>query len=287
MKKVIIIFTCAVFFIFTSCSSLMQGLTDSLYQQKDIALVEDGAPAYLLLVEGLIKSDPKNKGYLLLGIQLFISYSGAFVKDDARKKIFAEKTKEWALSLLRTYSGFAKYEKIVDREKKDAALNDFIKSLGKNDVDSIFWASNAWIMWILNNLDNTDAFLELPIVKSLIDKVYKLNDKYYYGAPHLYYGVFFGAFPKDLGGNLDKAKEEFDIALKLSGDKFLTTKLFYADFYLKPKNDKKGYEKILKEIINTDPDKYPEMRLINIVSQKQAKEMLAKIDEVFFDDISN
>jgi hypothetical protein len=271
------------FFLSTSCATLIKGLTDSLYEQKDIKLIEEGGPSYLILVEGLIKSNPNDKQYLLPGIQIFIAYGGAFVTDNDRKKIFADKTKDWGLRLLRSYPKFVKYEKTSDREEKEKKLGDFLKSLGKKDVPVIFWATNAWINWILTNLDSTDAFLELPVAKALIEKIYQLDDTYYYGAPHLYLGVFYGAFPKDFGGNPDKAKEELDKALKISDDKMLLTKIFYAEYYLKPKNDKISYEKMLKEIINYDVDKFPEMRLINIVSQKQAKELLAKIDESFYE----
>jgi len=273
------------FLVTSSCNSLLKGLSDSLYQQKDIVLVKEGAPSYMLLVEGLIKSTPNDKGFLLLGIQLYSAYSGAFVKDEDRRKIFAAKTKDWAVALLRTYSGFVKYEKLKGREEKEKALNDFLKSINKSDIEYLFWSGNAWISWILANLDNTDAFLDLPIAKAIIDRVYKLDDKFYYGAPHLFYGVFYAAFPKDFGGNPQKAKAEFEIALKLSEGKLLMTKLYYADFYLKPKNDKAGYEKILKEVIDTDLDKFPDMRLVNSIMQVQAKEMLEKINDVFFDDV--
>ncbi|OHD13350.1 MAG: hypothetical protein A2086_14650 [Spirochaetes bacterium GWD1_27_9] len=286
MKNIFVILTFILIISLSSCTTLIKGLSDSLYEQKDIVLVEQGAPSYLILVEGLIRSEPKNKQYLITGIQMFSAYSSAFIKEDDRKKIFADKTKEWGIKLLRTYYGYVKYEKTEDREKKEVAFQSFLKSLTKNDVENVFWAANAWIMWILTNLDSTDAFIELPIAKALIDRVYKLDDKYYYGAPHLYYGVFYGAFPKDFGGNLEKAKEEFDIALKLSGDKFLATKLFYANFYLKPKNDKKEFERVVREVIDFDLEQYPSLRLINTVAKKQAEEMLANINEMFFDDVN-
>jgi hypothetical protein len=284
-KFIILIIITTLIFTSLSCTSLMKGLTDSLYSQKDIVLVKEGAPSYLLLVEGLIKSNPKDRGYLVTGIQMFTAYSGAFVTDDERKKIFALKTKEWAIQLLETYPAFVKYQKSTDREQKDKLLSDFLKSVKKSDVGNVFWAGNAWIMWILANLDSTEAFIDLPVAKAIIDRIYVLDDKYYYGAPHLYYGVFYAAFPKEIGGDLAKAKKEFDIALNISGDKLLMTKTFYADFYLKPRNDKKSYENTLKEVINADLEKFPEMRLINSITQLQAKEMLSKIDEIFFDDL--
>ena len=283
MRKIFVGLIVAVLFSSISCTSLMKGLTDSLYEQKDIVLVEEGAPAFLLLVEGLIKGNPQDKNMLQTGIQMFSSYGGAFVKDSERKKIFQDKTKYWALELLKTYPLYVMFDKEKDREKKDKLFQSFLKSLTKSDVPTVFWACNAWIMWIIGNLDSTDAFLELPLAKGIIDRIYVLDGDYYYGAPHLFYGVFYGAFPKDFGGNLEIAKKEFDIALKLSGDKLLITKLFYANFYLKPKNDKAGFEQIINEILETDIDKYPETRLLNMVSKREALDLKNRINELFFD----
>ncbi|MBR6060506.1 MAG: hypothetical protein IKP67_00405, partial [Spirochaetales bacterium] len=53
----------------TSCSSMMGSLTDSmtksLFGQKDIQLLEDGGPAFLLIIEALADRDPKNKDMLI------------------------------------------------------------------------------------------------------------------------------------------------------------------------------------------------------------------------------
>ena len=283
MKRYLYILSTIFLILFSSCTSIMKGLTDSLYEQKDIVLIEEGAPSFLLLVEGLIRSNPKDKDMLLTGIQMFSSYGGAFVKDDDRKKIFQDKTKFWALELLKSYSLFNQFEKSNDREKKDKIFQSFLNSLTKRDVPYVFWACNAWVMWILGNLDSTDAFLELPLAKGLIDRIYVLDDKYYYGAPHLFYGVFFGAFPKDFGGDSERSKKEFDIAITLSGEKLLMTKLFYANFYLKPKNDKDGCREVIHEVVEADLDKHPETRLMNKIAQMEAKDLLEKIDDLFFD----
>ena len=283
MKNIFLVFLILLQF---SCSSLIGGLTESLtnslYQQKDIELIEEGAPAFLLIIESFIESNPGDKKQLVTGIQAFSAYSSAFVTEPKRKRIFSEKTKQWAMKLLRTYPQFVKYESTVDIDKKEVELNKFLNSINKKEVPYIFWAANAWVMWILDNLDSMDAFIELPVAKEIIGRVRNVDGEFYYGAPYLFYGVYYSAFPEDFGGNLVKAKEEFDIALKLSGDKLLTTKLLYATFYLKAIGDKKEFERILNEIIDCDIEKYPETRLLNVITRNQAEIVLEKIDEMFF-----
>jgi hypothetical protein len=253
----------------------------SLFSQKDVRLVGDGASAYLLLIEGLISADPKNRAYLQIGIQTFTAYSSAFVDDPVRKKIFSEKCKDWGKQILMTYPQFAAYEKARDIEKKNKMFDSFLKSINKFDVPYIFWASYSWIMWILDNLDNVESLMDLGIVKQIIDRIYIVDGDFYYSAPHLFYGVFYAAFPKDIGGNIDKAKNEFDYVIEKNGDKLLMSKMFYAIFYLKPQNQKDEFQKVLKEIVDYDLDSYPENRLLNLITQEEANKLLLNINDLF------
>ncbi len=278
---IMVIVVMIISFTFTSCSSMFDGLAKSLFSQKDVKLVNDGAPAYLLLIEGLISSDPKNRTFLQIGIQTFTAYSSAFVDDPVRKKIFSDKCKNWGKQLLMTYPQFAAYEKSRDIEKKNRAFNSFIKSINKVEVPYVFWASYAWIMWILDNLDTIDGLMDLGIVKQIIDRVYVVDGDFYYSAPHLFYGVFYAAFPKDIGGDISKAKNEFNYVIEKNGDKLLMAKMFYAMFYLKPQHEKEEFKKTLKEIEDYDLDSCPENRLLNLITQEEAVKLLKNADSLF------
>lgn len=279
IKNIFLVVAFTLFSCSTFTNNLIDGLSKSLYSQKDIKLIEEGAPAFLLLIEGLIITYPNNKEILTLGIQTFSAYSSAFINEDKeRQKIFQDKTKNWAIQLLRNYPLYRNYEKIDDKSKKEIEFKKFLNSINKSDIKYIFWAANAWIMWIINNLQDLTALIELAEVKDIIGRIRDIDSEFYYGAPSLFYGVYYSAFPEDFGGNLTKAKEEFDKALQLSKDEFLTTKFFYAIFYLKALKDKDALISILNEIISVDIDKYPYTRLFNLVIQNQAKKILEDID---------
>ena len=277
IKFILLILLCK--FLLSSCASLMSDFSDSIYQQRDIQLLKDGAPSYLLLIEGMINSFPNNKKLLSFGIQLFSAYSSAFIEDNERQIIFTDKTKKWALMLLRTYPKFKKLENAEFDKYKEWTNN-----IKKTDVPYVFWATNAWIMWIISNSDSVDALMDLPKAKAIIDKIYEIDHTFYYGAPHLFYGIFYSMIPESMGGDLKKSKKEFDKALELSKDKFLMTKVSYAEFYCKATYNKQNYEKALTEVINSDIDKYPEMRLLNTFAVKQAEKLLKQIDDFFYDD---
>ncbi len=77
---------------------LFNDITRSFMQQQDVVLAEQGIPAFLLILDGLIEHSPKDKSLLLTGAKAYSSYTAAFVGDKypERNKILAEKAKEYA-----------------------------------------------------------------------------------------------------------------------------------------------------------------------------------------------
>jgi len=276
IRSIIIIFLIS---LLIGCASLIDGLSESIYQQKDVQLLEDGAPAYLILIEGLTYSFPNNKDILSFGIQLFSAYSSAFVKDEERKKIFLEKTKGWGIYLLRTFPKFKKLE-----NKPFEEYQVWTRSIKKKDIPYVFWGANAWLFWIIGNMDSMDALIQLPKAKAIVDRIYELDSSYYYGAPHLFRGIYYSMIPENVGGDLKLSKKEFDKAIEYSGDELLLTRVSYAQSYCKAKYDRTEFEKVLKEVLAVDIDKNPETRLLNSFAQEQAAELLENISEYFYDD---
>ncbi|MEM7019394.1 MAG: TRAP transporter TatT component family protein, partial [Pseudomonadota bacterium] len=83
-----------IFFLFplllTGCAGLISSATDQLaasltgavLDNNDPATVEDGLPAYLLLIDGLLKDNPESESLLLSAANLNGSYAGGFVLND-------------------------------------------------------------------------------------------------------------------------------------------------------------------------------------------------------------
>ena len=286
MVKVVVVFLIGTLLL--SCSTMIRGVTESLVggvmQQKDMRLIEDGAPAYLLIVESLIFNNPENRDFLMAGIQTFSSYS-SFVKDENRKKLFQEKIEKWGNQLLATYPTYVKYEQTNndDREAKDKAYSKFVSSIKKKDIPYVFWGvfgniSNA----VSGGLSDPSLFLILPRIIELAQRIYDLDDTFMDGMPHLIFGVYNCVYPEAYGGSFEKGKQELDKAIEISGGKNLLYKVLYAEFYYKPLYDRDGYEKLMNEVINFDLESHPTGRIMNSMAQEQAKSYLEHIDEVFF-----
>lgn len=271
-----------------SCSTMIKGVTESLVggvmQQKDMRLIEDGAPAYLLIIESLIFNNPENRDFLMAGIQTFSSYS-SFIKEDERKKIFQEKIEKWGNMLLATYPMYVKYEQMnnEDNDAKNKAYTKFVSSIKKKDIPYVFWGffgniSNA----VSGGLSDPSLFLILPRIIELAQRIYDLDDTFMDGMPHLIFGLYNCVYPEAYGGSFETGKKELDMAIEISGGKNLLYKVLYAEFYYKPLYDREGYEKLMNEVINFDLESHPTGRIMNSMAQEQAKSYLEHIDEVFF-----
>lgn len=87
-----------------------------------------------------------------------------------------------------------------------------------------------------------------------------------------------------LGGNAEKAKEHFEKAIKITGGKFLMAQFMLAKCYAFQTQDKELFEKTLHEIIAAPDDLFADQRLANELAKRRARHLLARIDDLFFED---
>jgi tetratricopeptide (TPR) repeat protein len=263
---------------------LLKDLTDSFMKQKDPQLAEDGAPAFLLVLDGLIQGHPKSQDLLLGGAQATAAYASAFLigKYPQRAVIQYTKAKEYAIRALSIRNkNFA--------EVKDKPYDEFVTCLptfAKKDVPALFWTASCWAFWIqaMSSTESSwDAFADLPLVTTMTQRAAELDETYYYGGPHLLLGVLNGLLPQALGGKPEEAKKHFEKALEISKGKLFTVQVMYAKFYARRVYDRKLHDRLLKQVLATPADAVPELTLTNILAQRQAAELLASGADYFLD----
>ena len=95
----------------SGCSSFVSGATKSLANQlqttinehNDPELVKDAIPAYMLLVESLLLSDPGNVDLLVASSTLYGAYSSVFVNDKIRQQKLATRAFSYGKSAICFY----------------------------------------------------------------------------------------------------------------------------------------------------------------------------------------
>ncbi len=79
----------------STTGKLAADLSAAIANQDDPRTVRDGAPAYLLLVDGLIEGNTGDVDLLLTGARLYGTYAGAFVEDPERARRLAAKARRY------------------------------------------------------------------------------------------------------------------------------------------------------------------------------------------------
>jgi hypothetical protein len=147
------------------------------------------------------------------------------------------------------------------------------------DVPGLYWMTVNLARAAENKSLATRASTA-PKLKSVMETIYRLGPSYYWGGVHRFFGAYFIKAPAQKDP-LEQSKREFERARTEGGDNLENTVLM-AEYYAKAKQDRELYEKLLKEVLATDPAQdNPALRLDNTEARKRAKKMLENIDEDF------
>jgi hypothetical protein len=247
-------------------------------KQPDPAIVRDGSPAYLMLIDGLIEAYPRSRELLTSGCQGYTVYASSFVEDSDQVKasLLYSKAKEYgfrALSIRRDFQRAA-----------SGPLDDFViflRDYNKEYVPALFWTTSAWAKWISLNLDRLEALADMPMLEATMQRVIELDGGFYYGSPHLQMAVYLAAKPAIIGGNIDKAREHFVEAFALGADKLLAAKVLFARYYAVGLKDRALFRNTLQEVLEAPVDEVPELTLSNTLAKEKARELLERADEYF------
>jgi len=152
----------------------------------------------------------------------------------------------------------------------------------KRDVPALSWTAYAWGNIINLQQDNPARIAEIPKVILMMQRVLELDEDYFFGGAHLFFGVYYGSRPEGLGGDLLKAKHHFERAIQITNDKYLMAKFLQVKYYTVPVQNKVMFEQTLREIALTPLDIYPEQGLANQLAKRYAERWLSRTDEFFF-----
>jgi hypothetical protein len=253
-----------------------EDLSAAILDQNDPPTVRDGAPAYLLAVDGMIQGAPNDAGLLLTGARLYGAYASAFVEDPARARRLSDRA-----------LGYARRALCNDNptvcEAIDQPFDAFNASLAEvrpGEVPTLYGFGAAWAGWVQAHSADWGAIAEIPKIEAIMKRLVELDESYERGGAHLYLGVLLTQRPAQLGGQPERARQHFERAIALSGEQNLMAKVLYARQYARLVFDRPLHDKLLKEVMEADPEA-PGLTLSNTLAREQARRLLADADEYF------
>ena len=261
-----------------SMSGVLNNSMNALYEESDLKLAEPAIASDLKLLEGLLKGDPDNDNLLFLATQGFAAYALGFVEDidPPRAQKLYLRGRDYGLQILMKNDEFKKaYHQNAESFKHS------LQSFTQNDVPALFWTANSWAGWINLSFTNTQALADLPRVQLLMQRVIELDETYFYGGAHLFFGTIYAARPPLLGGDPEKAKFHFTKCFEQADNKFLLPYVYYAKFYVTREFDEELFRETLGKVINTPGDILLEQTLPNAIAKQKARRLLEQIEDFF------
>ncbi len=260
----------------SATTSLANSLSRAILDQNDPRTVRDGAPAYLLLVDGLIQDDSDNVQLLIMGAKLYATYAGVFVDDPVRSKrlttcardygtrALCKRRREFCAAVSQPYDNFLKH----------------LQLLTVADNPALYTWAQALAGWIQAHSDDWNAVADLPKVEAAIRRVVELDESYDQGSPFLFLGVLSTLRPAAVGGKPEEGWVQFERAIELSGGRNLMAKVLFAKHYARLVFNQSLHDLLLKEVLASDPVASG-YTLSNTIAQEEAKRLLATSNEYF------
>lgn len=256
--------------------SFAEDLSTAILDNPDVAMVRDGAPAYLILIDGLLAQSPDSVPLLSQAAQLNSAYAAAFVDDPERSVAMHDK----ALQLAEKAVCKGINDGCDLRTREYSSYEAWLAGIKLRQVPLVYHLGTTWAGWIQAHSEDFAAIAELGRVKALMARVIELDEEYDYGGAHLYMGVFETLLPPALGGKPELGRQHFERALALSHGKHMMTKVVFAEQYARLVFDRELHDQLLHEVLATNPS-VPGLTLMNVVARQQAAELLESADEYF------
>lgn len=167
----------------------------------------------------------------------------------------------------------------AERVRNEEKVEDAVQSLDKNAMSAVYWYASNLGKFAAEKGFTTQLFYKDRIL-AVMTRVLELDPDYFYAAPHRYFGAFYAKAPAFAGGDMEKSKEHFDASIEMY-PQYLGTKVLLADYWAVKQDDKELFLKMLDEVLAADPNAVPELVAENRIEQEKAKQLKAKVDELF------
>jgi hypothetical protein len=162
---------------------------------------------------------------------------------------------------------------------KKGKFQEAVMLVGPEGIGAMYWYASCLGKWakrtsfpvLLGQKDN---------IKATMTHVLELDETFYHGGPHRYFGAYYSIAPGFAGGDTTKSDQEFTASLEIS-PYFLGTKVLKAEHYAVKMDDEDLFKSLLADVLAANPEEVAEIAPEMRAEQEKAKELLDNIDELF------
>jgi len=260
----------------TAGGGLASNLNTAIMNQDDPALVRDGAPAYLLMLDSFVEGSPENVTALNAAAQLYSAYGVVFVNDPVRARKLTKRGQSYGQRAL------------CAAEKRACGIwelnfDDFeenLNILGPKQLEALYTFGLSWIAYIQAHSDDWSALARLPQAQATLQRIQEIDPLYEQANIEHFLAVLDTIRPPALGGDFESGLNHFERALSLSGGYDLSVLVDFARYYARTLYDRELHDQLLNEVLAADPVQ-PGYTLFNTLAQDEAQALLDSADDYF------
>ena len=223
-----------------------------------------------------VEAFPKNKRLLLAAAEAYRASAFMYQDDPDMAARLCLKGKEYAM---RAMPRPQEFRLILSQPYQ--ALEQYVQRFSRKDVPVLFSFTSCWAGWISVSIDSVKAMADLSRVVLLMDRIINLDETYYYGGAHLFMGIYKSARPQAYGGEPEEARRHFERAIEIGKGDFLMAHVYYAENYATKTFQRDLFLSLLRTVLETPPDRVPELTLINTLAGVKAQELIDDVEDYF------
>lgn len=243
---------------------------DTYASDNDIELVGAATPFGLKTMESLLAEVPRHKGLLLAATRGFTQYAYVYVQEPAERLMERD--------VAAGYAQLARARALYIRAR-DYGLRGLHED--PDDVALLYWTAAAWAAAISLSKDDPSMLAGLPEVDKLVRRAQSLDPDFDHGTLQSFLIGYEMSRP-DRGRDAEAlARAHFARAVALSNGQQASPYVSLAESVCVDTHARREFESRLRQALAVDPDARPEWRLANLVMQRRARRLLARIDELF------
>jgi hypothetical protein len=245
----------------SAASGLANDLSNAVLNQNDPELVRDGAPAYMLLLDSILASNPDDPELLTAAAKMYATYGAVFADEEGRPQRLTSRALDYAQRAV-----CIEYEDACNWN--EATFDEFEASLGglsDKHANVTYGYSLAAIAYTIAHSDDWNTLARLPQLEALLLRYLEISETTIESDVYVYLGVLLTLRPEQMGGKPAEARTYFERAIELTNGQDLSAKVWFADSY---------------DVMAANPN-VPGYTLSNVLAQRNAAELLASADDYF------
>ena len=247
-------------------------------------------PLALKLYEAILAKNPKHIALHTATAKAFCSYSYAFIQfpadtlsdsDIDLKKQQQKRAKKMYLrargygldGLELKYPGF---KKAINKN-----TDSLLAVMTKEDAEALYWTGLSWMAAFIVDKFDMKLALSSPKAKKILFRVAELDPEFGDGAIDEFLISFYGAMPKSMGGDIEKAKKHYERALLINDRNSAGPYIAYATSISIPSQNLEEFRNLMKKAYKIKPEANKANLLLRTIQHEKAAWYLRNEDNFF------